>query len=573
MSRRRDPPCPQSILGQGILVDEGHKEVTMQKAADQTNPKPSTSLSHEHMCETTTSPTSGRDHDQEQHIPTRVYVNGIAARGPGFQTAGELFERLLEKQNLAQEPMVGKEHFDHAFFNISRQQAVCTDPQIRFLLELSVEAFQDAGVTDFASLPKADVGVYVGSAFADFHSASMAGGSASGHEHTGAAGTMLANSISRFFGFQGPSLKVDSACSSSLQALDMACHDIRSGKCKMAVVAGSNVILDPQITRVYEQMGLVQPASKPAAACKSFCNSADGYVRQEAVVVVVISSMTGGPLACYAEIVGHKTVTGSGQSITTPSSEAQGALYAGVAAMAAPLLPPDAAVQYVECHGSGTRVGDGVEVSELANAVSQSSQLPVFGGAMLPLAIGSVKSNIGHTESACGLVALAKVVLALESGRVPANLHFAPDDTNPSCKGLDDGTVHVVDNEPSPIDHDAVVAINSFGFGGACVQVMLKGVPHPAPPTRQVDQWHDEDEPWKNINPLLARTEACARAISKAVEAASFSSLVSPAPPAVAKAAAKAESAAKATATATTPTAAAPAATKAAPAAAAAAAG
>lgn len=151
----------------------------------------------------------------------RVYINGLAARGPGFQTPAEFYAGLVEKRNMADEPMGGKGLFDRAFFNISHQQAEYTDPQIRFLLELSYEALQDAGVKDFTALPTAEVGVYVGSSFSDFHSSTLSAGTADGHEHTGAAGAMLANRISRFFGFEAVSMKIDSACSSSLQAMDV----------------------------------------------------------------------------------------------------------------------------------------------------------------------------------------------------------------------------------------------------------------------------------------------------------------------------------------------------------------
>jgi acyl transferase domain-containing protein len=150
----------------------------------------------------------------------RVYINGIAARGPGFKSPTEFFDGLLKKHNMANDRMAAKELFDRTFFNTSHQQAEFTDPQVRFLLELSYEALQDAGVQNFASLPTAEVGVYVGSSFSDFHSTALSSGHADGHEHMGAAGAMLSNSISRFFGFGGVSMKIDSACSSSLQAMD-----------------------------------------------------------------------------------------------------------------------------------------------------------------------------------------------------------------------------------------------------------------------------------------------------------------------------------------------------------------
>lgn len=322
----------------------------------------------------------------------------------------------------------------------------------------------------------------------------------------------------------------------SLVAIVQACHDIRSGKCQIAVVAGSNCILDPQITRVFERMNLVSSVTQ-RQACEAFCDTADGYVRREAVVVVVLSSKVSvqaeGTRLCYAEVVGHNTVTGSGESVTTPSAKAQRALYTNVSAMATPLLPADSVVQYVECHGSGTKVGDSMEVSVLADVVA-SSQLPLFGGNKVqgPLHIGSVKSNVGHTESACGLVSLVKVVLSLENGRVPANLHYSQKRCNPLCKGLNDGTLRVV-TEDLLIAHDALVAVNSFGFGGTHVQVLVKGMPEQQPPAEaggkgsKVNPLCEPDEPWKNINPIFGRTEVAARAVSEAVKAHSFSSAIS----------------------------------------------
>ena len=170
-------------------------------------------------------------HTDVQPPPRRVYINGIAARGPGFQTPAEFYAGLVEKRNMANETMEGKDLFDRAFFNTSHQQAEYTDPQVRFLLELSYEALQDAGVKDFATLPTAEVGVYVGSSFSDFHSSTLSTGTADGHEHTGAAGAMLANGISRFFGFEGVSMKIDSACSSSLQAMDVVRYFVGGSLC------------------------------------------------------------------------------------------------------------------------------------------------------------------------------------------------------------------------------------------------------------------------------------------------------------------------------------------------------
>jgi acyl transferase domain-containing protein len=172
---------------------------------------------------------NGTTHSESPHgngkppsVDTRpVYINGFAIRGPGFKTASKFFDGLLDKRDMSTETMHGRERFDHSFFRISVEQATYTDPQIRFLLELTYDALVEAGVNDFSALPSADVGVYVGSSFSDFHQATLEANPVEGYEHIGAAGAMTANSISRFFGFGGASMKIDSACSSSLQALDM----------------------------------------------------------------------------------------------------------------------------------------------------------------------------------------------------------------------------------------------------------------------------------------------------------------------------------------------------------------
>lgn len=455
---------------------------------------------------------------------TDVLVVGMAARGPGFNTASQFFSALLEKRDLVDKPMAGKDRFDHSFFQKSWHEASYTDPQIRFLLELTYEAFIDAGASDLSKLPRPDIGVYVGSSFADFHSNTLAHGPADGYEHIGAAGAMLANTISRVFQFGGVSMKIDSACSSSLQAFDAACHDIRSGKCKMAVVAGSNVILDEQITHAYEKLGLV--STRQDGACRAFCKDADGYVRKEAVVVMILSQRTemeAHGLTRYAEVVGHKSVAGSGNSATSPSEEAQERLYSSTAAMAAPRLPEAATVRFVECHGTGTLKGDAVETSVLADALGAApSASTLFSRAQRPLAIGSVKSNVGHTESASGLLGLLKAILSLENGCVPPNLHYTHAHRNPKCTGLGDGSLRVVTGEAEPLEHDAVVAVNSFGFGGTYVQVLLRGLP----PTEEGHAPLDAEERWKNINPLMGRTPEAARAIAKAVEEHRFQAMV-----------------------------------------------
>ena len=353
-----------------------------------------------------------------------------------------------------------------------------------------------------------------------------------------------------------------------------ACNDIRSGRCQLAVVAGCNLILNPAVTTVYQKMGIVV---QEGSQCMPFNNSACGYVRQEAAVIVIVSStqqlQENGVKAC-AEILGNHTMCGSGASISSPSISTQKALYEQVAAMAAPRMRSNGElVSYIECHATGTRAGDETETQALAEV---SRSLPQFGRDAAdapPLLIGSVKSSVGHTESASGLIGLVKVLLSLEHGTIPPNLHYTYMQRNPKCSGLDDGTLEVV-TELTPIEHDAVAVVNSFGFGGTHTQVMVRGMAHQAMdslsasfnvrsgsqatcpddvilPTTTTEvmipssssgrgapenaSQHDTlssliGEPWSMINPLFARSEATALAVAHRTLAyhARFSVAVAP---------------------------------------------
>ena len=189
---------------------------------------------------------------------------------------------------MSTETLSGKELFDHEFFLIalSRRETQIHNP---LFTELTLKHSWKLGKNDFVSLQKSNVGVFVGSSYSDFHSSLLERDVVS-DKHIGAAGSMLANSISRFFGFKGVSMKVDSARSSSFQALDAACQYLRTRACDVAVVAGSNFILDKKITEIYEKMNMVGAENNKKTPCKAFGDSKGGYARQEAAVVVILSS-------------------------------------------------------------------------------------------------------------------------------------------------------------------------------------------------------------------------------------------------------------------------------------------
>jgi len=238
-------------------------------------------------------------------------------------------------------------------------------------------------------------------------------------------------------------------------------------------VAGSNIILDQHITRVYEAMNLVQ-SNHPS--CKPFCESADGYARQEAVVVLILSSKTELQIqgaSAYAEVIAQDCTTGSGASITTPSPQVQAALYQRVATAAAPRLAPDTTVRYVECHGTGTKSGDATEVLVLSQQV-RSPEVALYAPGCGGLAIGSVKSNIGHTESASGLMGLLKAIISLHTGRLPPTLHYSVEHRSKQCEGLGDGTLHVV-TEEEVIEHDAVLLSTRLALAVHISKPLSKG--------------------------------------------------------------------------------------------------
>ena len=316
-------------------------------------------------------------------------------------------------------------------------------------------------------------------------------------------------------------------------------------------------MLNPTVTRVYQQMGIVCEESR--SRCMPFGESASGYLRQEAVVVIILSNtpqlQAGGVAAC-AEILGNYTMCGSGASVSSPSVSTQEALYERVAAMATPHVRDDERVAYVECHATGTKAGDEAETRALANV---SRSLPLFrrdAATAPPLLIGSVKSSVGHTESASGLIGLVKVLLSLENGALPPDCHYTHTHRNRNCYGLDDGTFKVV-TELTAVERDAIAVVNSFGFGGTHTQVMVRGIAHQAvhplyssveirgievrcsgevtcadkvskEPAPELIDSNTTGEPWMLINPLLARSEATAYAVARSILACRFSVTVAP---------------------------------------------
>ncbi|XP_050680853.1 fatty acid synthase-like isoform X2 [Leptidea sinapis] len=353
-------------------------------------------------------------------------------------------------------------HFDATFFGVHAKQAHLMDPQLRLLLELTHEAIVDAGVNP-GELRGSRTGVFVGVSNSETEERWTADPDAiNGYALTGCCRAMFPNRISYTFDLQGPSYAVDTACSSSMFALAQAAAAMRSGQCDAAVVAGTNLCLKPANSLNFHRLGMLSPEGR----CAAFDADGRGYVRSEAAVVVLLQRRSAARRV-YAAVRAARTNTDGHkeQGITFPSGDVQRRLAEETFAEAR-LRPQD--VNYVEAHGTGTKVGDPQEVNAIAEFFCRERETPLL--------VGSVKSNMGHSEPASGLCSIAKVVVAMERGCIPANLHYRS--PNPDIPALSDGRIKVVDRN-TPWD-GGLVAVNSFGFGGANAHVILESRGGPA---------------------------------------------------------------------------------------------
>ncbi|KAK9406948.1 fatty acid synthase [Crotalus adamanteus] len=346
--------------------------------------------------------------------------------------------------------------FDATFFGVHAKQAHTMDPQLRLLLEVCYEAIMDGGI-DPTTIRGTDTGVWIGVSGSEAAEAfSVDPELLLGYSMTGCQRAMFANRISYFFDFKGPSMSIDTACSSGLVALDNAYKAISSGQCESALVGGVNLILKPNTSVQFMKLGMLSPEG----TCKSFDAEGNGYCRSEAVIAVFLTKK---PKAkrIYATIVnsGINTDGFKEQGVTFPSGWMQQQLVSSLYKESG--IKPEE-VEYIEAHGTGTKVGDPQEVNGIINVFCQSERPPLL--------IGSTKSNMGHPEPASGLAALAKVVLSFEHGIWAPNLHY--NTPNPDIPALEDGRLQVV-TKPTPIKGH-LAGINSFGFGGSNAHVILR---------------------------------------------------------------------------------------------------
>ena len=383
----------------------------------------------------------------------------------------------------------GVDRFDPRFFGIAPREALSMDPQQRLLLEVAWEALEHAGQAP-EELLDSDTGVFVGISTNDyaFRGADISHLDAyfgSGNSMSAAAGR-----LSYVLGLQGPSVSLDTACSSSLVAVHLACQSLRSRECRLALVGGVNLILNPYPYMLFCKARMLAVDGR----CKTFDAAADGYVRGEGCGVVVLKRLADAVADRdrILAVVRGTAVNQDGRSggLTVPNGTAQEAVIRR-ALSAAGIQGAD--VAYVEAHGTGTALGDPIEIRALASSLGPGRPPE------RPLLVGSVKTNVGHLESAAGVAGLIKAVLSLHHGEIPPHLHLRR--PNPYVPWAELPITIPTERMSWPAGYERrIAAVSSFGFTGTNAHVVLEAQGAAAAPTGEADRP-------RHVLALSARTE------------------------------------------------------------------
>ena len=445
-------------------------------------------------------------HTPSPHEP--IAIIGIGCRLPGGANSAQAFWQLLrdgrsaisevpsERWDLAthfdadpQTPLHqhvrhggfvdGIDQFDAAFFGISPREAVCMDPQHRLLMEVSWQAIESAG-QPLETIRGTRTAVFMGISSSDYSSLLWASPERFRIPDNepfvlpGNTGCIAANRLSYFFDLKGPSFTVDTACSSSLVAVHLACESLWRGESEAALVGGVQALIHPGIQSSFCKAGLLAPDGR----CKSFDAAANGYVRSEGAGAVLLKPLSaaeadGDPIVA---LIHGTAVNSDGRSngMVAPNLRAQVACVRAAFERAG--IDP-AATQYVEAHGTGTRQGDPIELRALGTVLGEGR------AEEHPCRVGSVKTNLGHSETAAGITGLIKAALCIQHRQLPASLNYRSPNPAIDFAGL---KLQVqTEFEPFPLaDQPAVVGVSSFGFGGTNAHVVLSEAPKPPPPSR-----------------------------------------------------------------------------------------
>ncbi|MBJ9975376.1 SDR family NAD(P)-dependent oxidoreductase [Pseudomonas sp. S75] len=451
-------------------------------------------------------------HAADSHEFWRLLIQGQRSVGP--VGTDHFNERLQSPWNVDEKEVAGfishPGDFDAQRFGLTAHEASQMDPQQRLMLTLTWAALEQAAMPP-ASLRGQRGGVFIGAMWCDF-AHHITPQQMTAHSATGLDTSILSARISFCLGLSGPSMTVNTACSSSLVALHLACQALKQGECDFAVVGGVNLMLAAQSFMAMRQFG----GLSATATCHTFDAAADGYVRAEGAGVVIVRRLPDALVqaAPIWGVVRSSVVNNNGfhASLTAPSFQAQQALLDETLQRAG--VTPDQ-VEFVEAHGTGTAMGDPIEVTAIAAAYCPR------GVSRSPLLIGSVKTNIGHSEAAAGMAGLIKVLLALQHGTIPAHLNYTT--PNPAIDWAQLDVQPVVQNTPWR-SRRPLAGVSSFGFGGTNAHVIIdrqwpatqESPPHPdtlvVKAARSIDDgallvFSGQGDQWQGMGLHLARLD------------------------------------------------------------------
>lgn len=393
--------------------------------------------------------------DSPERWDVKAYKSETGELGKAYTLSAGMLDRI--------------DTFDAAFFGISPREAKAMDPQQRLVLEVSWHGLEDAGYAN-SDLEGSQTGVYIGVGPNEYMAVSGFGSESAeliGHLTTGNNLNVIAGRVSYVLGLRGPSMAIDTACSSSLVALHTACQGLRLGDCNMAIAGGVNTLLTPE-----SYLGLCSAQFlSPKGRCYTFDASADGYTRGEGAGVLILKRLSDAQRDgdnILAVIRGSSVnQDGRSSSLTAPNGPAQQDVIRRALANAG-LSPAD--IDFVETHGTGTALGDPIELHALE---------AIYGSAperKSPLVLGAVKTNIGHLESASAVAGLIKVILSMQHDTIPPNLHFK--EWNPNS---DVNREHfIIPTTPIPwarAEKPRIGAISSFGFSGTNAHMIVEEAP------------------------------------------------------------------------------------------------
>ncbi|WP_458789382.1 choline/carnitine O-acyltransferase [Adonisia turfae] len=397
------------------------------------------------------------------------------------------------------------DQFDPQFFNISPREAINMDPQQRLLLEVAWEALENANIIPQQTSGKS-VGVFTGISTHDYSVLTWGHTQNEPHAAIGTANSIVANRLSYLFNWTGPSMAIDTACSSSLVAVHLACQSLWRGESPLAIAGGANILLLPSSTVSFSKAGFMAADGR----CKTFDARADGYVRSEGVGIVVLKPLSQALAEgdrIYAVIRGSAiNQDGTSNGITAPNPVSQEAVLRA-AYRDADVLPSQ--VHYVETHGTGTKLGDYIELKSLGKVLAEGRQPGDI------CRVGAVKANIGHLEAAAGIAGLIKVALSLKQREFPPQALFESPNPHIKFHKLPIRVQQKLEHLPEQ-DGPILVGISSFGFGGTNAHLVLESAPVQSGKQRpnSLQSHHPPEQRPLNLLTLSAKTDQALKALA-----------------------------------------------------------